>query len=119
MKLYLSSYEYNDFDIPRRVLYYQKTIIDNRNCLIVKVDKILIGQKYGFQNIDIDTFYLINRIEESAFDALNLFPIDVFVLIPIAPEIINPSTLSELQNIAWACLYDNEKDAIEHKIQVT
>ena len=116
MKLYLSSYEYKDFDMPRGVLHYQKTIIDGRNCLIIKVDKILIGQKYGLKNVDIDTFYLINRVDEYAFDTLNLFPIDVFVLIPVMPEVTNPSSLLELQNIAWACLYDNEKDAYEHKI---
>lgn len=116
MKLYISSYEYEDLAAPRRVLHYQKTKIDNRNCLIIKVDKPLGGQKYGLLNGEIDTFYLINRVDEFAFDTLSKFPIDVYVLILNADKIINPTSLSELQNIAWACLYDNEADAYEHRI---
>jgi hypothetical protein len=116
MELYISSYEYEDFAIPRRILHYRKTKIDNRNCLIIETDKPLIGQKYGLLNCDIDIFYLINRVDEYAFDTLNQFPIDVYILILKTAEIINPISLSELQNIAWACLYNNEADAYEHRI---
>jgi len=52
MKLYLSSYEYNDFEIPRKVLQYQKIKLDDRNALVIEVDKPLIGQKYGLLNKD-------------------------------------------------------------------
>ena len=116
MKLYLSSYEYNDFEIPREVLQYQRKKLDDRNVLIIEVDKPLIGQKYGLLDNDISKFYLVNRVDENAFDNLNKFPIDVHVLIIKKTETINPSSLSELQNIAWACLYDNEKDAINHRV---
>jgi hypothetical protein len=116
MKLFLSSYEYEDFATPRSVLQYRKTKIDDRNCLVVEVDKPLIGQKYGFLDCDVNTFYLVNRIDDSAFDTLNKFPIDVYVLIAKTPQIVNPISLTELQNIAWACLYDNEIDAFEHRI---
>lgn len=115
MKLYLSSYEYNDFEIPRKVLQYQKTKLDDRNALVIEVDKPLIGQKYGLLDKYVTKFYLINRIDEDAFEKLNKFPIDVHVLIVKSPETVNPFSLSELQNIAWACLYDNEKDAISHR----
>lgn len=113
MNLYLSSYEYNDFKISRKVLQYKKTKLDGRNTLIVEVDKPLIGQKYGLLDKDVTKFYLVNRFNEDAFDKLNQFPIDVYVLIVKNYETINPSSLSELQNIAWACLYDNEKDALQ------
>lgn len=116
MKLYLSSYEYNDFEIPRKVLQYQKTKLNDRNALIIEVDKPLIGQKYGLLVKGVTKFYLINRVNEDAFEKLNKFPIDVHVLIVKSPETVNPSSLSELQNIAWACLYDNEKDAISHRL---
>ena len=116
MKLYLSSYEYNDFEIPRKVLQYQKIKLDDRNALVIEVDKPLIGQKYRLLNKDVTKFYLMSRVNESAFDKMNKFPIDVHVLIVKKPEIINPSSLAELQNIAWACLYDNEKDAINHRV---
>ena len=116
MKLYLSSYEYSDFEIPRKVLRYQRIKLDDRNALIIEVEKPLTGQKYGLLGNDITKFYLINRFDENAFDMLNKFPIDVYVLIVKNPEAINTSSLSELQNIAWACLYDNEKDAINHRV---
>ncbi len=110
MEFYLSSYEYEDFAVPRRVLHYQKTQIDNRNCLVIEVDKPLIGQKYGLLDCDIYTFYLINRVNEYAFDAFDRFPIDVYVLVAKISPIIAPTSLSELQNIAWACLYDGKSN---------
>ena len=114
MKLYLSSYEYNDFEIPRRVLHYLKIKVDDRNVLVIDVDKPLDGQKYGLRDLDIIRFYLVNRVDENAFEKLNEFPIDVHVLIVKNTANSDPSSLSELNNIAWACLYDNEKDAMNH-----
>ena len=119
-ELFISSYEYEDFAIPRRVLHYRKTMIKGkdcfRKCLIVETDYPLFGQDYGLQNHTVNTFYLINRVDENAFDKLNLFPIDVHVLIVKMAEHANPLSISELQNIAWACLYDNETDAYEYRI---
>ena len=119
-KLYLSSYEYDTFAIPRRVLHYRKTTIQCtnciRNCLVIETDNPLSGQVYGLQNHTVNTFYLVNRVDEYAFDTLDKFPIDVHVLIVKTTEQLNPTSLSELQNIAWACLYDNETDAYEHRV---
>ena len=119
-KLYISSYEYDDFAIPRRVLHYRKTTIQCtdcfRNCLVIETDNPLIGQKYGLQDHYVNTFYLINRVDEYAFDNLDEFPIFVYVTIVKTAECTNPVSLSELQNIAWACLYDNETDAYEHRV---
>ena len=67
MKLYLSSYEYESFEIPREILEFRKETIDNRNILVVNVDKPIIGQKYGLLGIDIQTLYLV-RANELAFD---------------------------------------------------
>lgn len=116
MKLYLSSYEYEDFTMPTKILQYHKIILDNRNILVIEVDKPLIGQKYGLLDYNPKTLYLINRVNENAFDKLDQFPIDVHVLIQKKKEYLSPSFLSQLQNIAWACVYNNEKDAKAHKI---
>ena len=115
-QLYISSCEYKDFATPRRVLCYQKAKIDNRNCLIIEVDKPLIGQKYNLKDYDPDVFYLINRHDENAFDKLNVFPIHVHVLIVKTYVKLIPSSLDDLQHIAWACLYDNEEEAYKHRI---
>lgn len=119
MKLYLSSYEYNDFEIPKRVLRYYKAVIDNRNILTIEVDKPLTGQQYGWGGEDIKKFYLVNRFkdDEDLLEKLDKFPIHIHVLITKDSGNLNPSSLSELQNIAWACLYNNEEDARNHKIE--
>ena len=116
MKVYLSSYDYYSFQEPRQILHYQKIKVGNRNTLIVEVDRPLIGQKYGWEGNVITTFYLVNRVDENAFDKLDKFPIEVHVTATKTHKAATPTSLSELQNIAWACLYDNEQDAIEHKI---
>ncbi|MDP4175927.1 MAG: hypothetical protein Q8933_18260 [Bacteroidota bacterium] len=116
MVLYLSSYEYQEFEVPRRILNYQKGKINNRNVLSVEIDEPVIGQEYGFGGIDIYTLYLVNRFDENAFDNFDSFPIDVHVFIPKSPKDHVPTSLSDMQNIAWACLYDNEEDAKTHRV---
>jgi hypothetical protein len=111
MKMYISSNDYYNFKKPREILNYHKIAINNRNVLVVEVNEPLIGQKYGLSG-DISTLYLINRFDEYAFDKLNKFPIDVHVFIVKKDETRLPSSLTEMQNIAWACLYDNEEDAV-------
>jgi hypothetical protein len=117
MKLYISSYEYETFEKSREILSFQNMIIENRNILVVKVDTPIIGQKYGLGGIDIQTVYLLPRFIEDPFNKLDIFPIDVCVLIPISVKNLVPKSLSDLQNIAWACLYNNKKDAKNHKIK--
>jgi hypothetical protein len=116
MILYLSSYEYNDFASPRKILKHNKTVIDKKNVLIVDVDTPIIGQKYGLAGNDLIKLYLVNRVDESAFIKLEKFPIDVHILIPKSVENLEPSSMSQLQNIAWGCIYDNEIDARNHRI---
>lgn len=58
MKLYLSSYEYDDFESPKEILQYHKTIIGDRNVMVVDVDKPLIGQKYGYGGSDISIGFI-------------------------------------------------------------
>ena len=116
MNLYISSYEYDDFASPRKILKYDKTVINGKNVLIVEVDIPVIGQKYGLFVHDIKKLYLVNRVNENAFINLNKFPIDVHILIPKSLENLEPRSLSQLQNIAWGCIYNNKKDARNHRI---
>ncbi len=90
--------------------------IDNQKVLKVKINKPLIGQKYNLNDFDPDALYLINRYDENAFDKLDVFPIHVYVLIPKTYTKRIPSALNDLQNIAWAMLYDNIIDAEIKKI---
>lgn len=115
-RLYLSSYEYDDFSVPREVIQYHELTIDGRKVMMLHIENPLIGQQYGWGGEDIDKIYVTNRFEGDSLDKLDTFPIDVYVLIPKNPKIFLPSSLSELSNIAWACLYDNLKDAENHKI---
>lgn len=116
MNLFLTSDDYLDFQIVRKIIDYQKIVIGNRKVLKVEVDKFLIGQKYNLGDYDPDVFYLINKYDEDAFDKLNKFPIHVHVLIPKTLAKLTLVSLDELQNIAWASIYDNEADAYERRI---
>jgi hypothetical protein len=116
MKLYISSYDYNDFEIPRKVIGFERFQLDGKDILAIKVKQPLIGQKYGLLGNDITKFYLVNRVDESAFKNLNKFPIDVHILVVKSSATIEPNSLEELQNIAWGCLYDNKQDAKEHRV---
>lgn len=82
MELYLSSSDYIGFEYPRKILHFRKEKVENRNTLIIEVDIPVIGQEYGYGETDINTFYLINRFDENAFDKLDKFPIHVHVFIP-------------------------------------
>ena len=116
MNLFLTSDDYTDFLIIRKIIYYQKIVIENRNVLKVIVDIPLIGQEYNLGAYDPDVFYLINRHDENAFDKLNMFPIAVHVLIIKSSTKLAPTSLDDLQHIAWADLFDNETDAAEYQI---
>jgi hypothetical protein len=116
MTLYLSSYEYPDFDIPRTVNHFERMQLDGREVLAIEVEQPLIGQKYGWFDKDITTFYLVNRFEEGAFERLQQFPIDVQVYVMKSSTTILPHSLDELQQIAWACLNNNEGEARDHRM---
>lgn len=115
MQLYLSEYDHNtDFKEIRKVLRYSKQAIDKRPALVVDVDIPLIGQSYGYGGKDIKRFYLISRFDDNDIEKLNTFPIYVHVFISKNPDNQECISLSELSNIVWASLYDNEADARSH-----
>jgi hypothetical protein len=116
MTLYLLSYEYPDFDIPRTVNHFERMQLDGREVLVIEVEQPLIGQKYGWFDKDITTFYLVNRFEEGAFERLQQFPIEVQVYVMKSSTATLPHSLDELQQIAWACLFDHEGEARNHRM---
>jgi hypothetical protein len=117
MNLYLSSEEYLDFKEVRKILDLRKIEIEERHLILVRISPPLIGQKYSRRGDNIETVYLTNKFIEDieSIKKLNKFPLNVLVLMPKSLEII-PSSLREFDNIAWACLYNNEKDARDYKI---
>lgn len=111
--MYLSSYEYDEFKSPRRIISTIKLRIEGRVIYKVVVDVPVFGQDYGLGGKKIDSLYLVGRFDD--IEELNIFPFEVHVLIPkVGLEPI--SSLNQLQNIGWASVYDNKKDAIEHKL---
>lgn len=116
-QIFLSSYDYSNFSILRNITNYQWTTLDERNCLIVTVDLPLLGREYNLPDVPITTHYLTNRHldDRGIFRDLSSFPINVYVLIPksLDDKIIS---LNQLQNISWATLSDNLKDAEDHRI---
>ncbi len=114
MELFLSSMDYNDFYVVRKVLSFRKCVIEGRDCLIVDVDQFLNGEKYGVDH-DIVTFYLLDKWIPPSMLSLSKFPIRVHVLIKKNYREVYIESLSQLSNIAWATLYDNYSDAVQYK----
>lgn len=114
--LYLSSTEQKDFEESREVVVSKKLEIDGREFLLLSTKECLIGQSYGFGGRDIYDFYVTNRSQGESVHGIDKFPFYVYVLIPKSPEKMVPKSISDLQNIAWAWLYDNEADAKKHKL---
>lgn len=114
MDLFLTSDDYSDFQSLRKIQSYHKTRLDDRDVLVVKVDIPIIGQKYGLGDYDPDTLYLLDKYDEPLLTRLSQFPINVYVTI-VKERNSTPSSLSDLNNIAWASLYDNYNDAKKRK----
>ncbi len=112
--MFLSSYEYDEFKKPRKIVSSNKIEFEGRVVFKVIVDAPIFGQDYGLGGADISELHLVGRFEE--LKELNSFPFEVHVFIPKSNKFDNINSFVQLQNIGWASVYDNEKDAIEHKI---
>ncbi len=112
--MYISSYEYDEFKNPRKIVSSNKIEFEGRVVFKVIVDTPIFGQDYGLGGAYISELYLVGRFEE--LKELNSFPFEVHVFIPKSDQFNSINSLSQLQNIGWASVYDNERDAAEHKI---
>lgn len=111
MNLFLMSDDYLDFKIIRNVLKYEHIKIDNLGVLKIETHIPIIGQSYNLGDFDPNVFYLTNRYNNNYLDKLKQFPIAVRVYIVKDKQMTSPLTFNDLQQIAWASLYDNQIDA--------
>lgn len=116
--LYLAADEDKSFGIIRRIERYNWISIENRDYLIVDVDVPVDLTKDDTSNSLTKTLYLSNRFVDQipSFKALSPFPIYVNILTPKSVSVESPSSPTDFINIAWATLYDNLKDAEDHRI---
>ncbi|MCH9740223.1 MAG: hypothetical protein K0U38_05225 [Epsilonproteobacteria bacterium] len=113
-KMYLSSYEYEEFHTPREITSLEKLKIESRIVFKVTIDTFIYGQKYGLGDMKIDTLFLIGRFENS--EEISKFPFEIHVFIPKENNNNTVNVLEQLQNIGWASVYLNKKDASKHLI---
>lgn len=111
MNLFLMSDDYLDFKIIRNVLKYEHIKIDNLGVLKIETHIPIIGQSYNLGDFDPNVFYLTNRYNNNYLDKLKQFLIAVRVYIVKDKQMTSPLTFNDLQQIAWASLYDNQIDA--------
>lgn len=121
MAIYLSSRDSFAFDGVRTIVVHKQKEIEGVKFLHVEVDVPVAGQDFNLGNQAISTFYLANRFEPKNQDDIGLltaFPIHVHVYASTDPAMsnFNHLHLSQLKNLAWATLYDNEDDAKHHRI---
>lgn len=108
MKLFLSSLDCEEFSIPLEIIDYEKVLISNRNCLIIKTSNELPFSN-EYKDKVLNKFVLVGRYSDESIANLSKFPISVHVLEYLEGDI----ELKDRYNFAWAFLYDNEKDAQE------
>lgn len=119
MNLFISSSDYCNFNIVRTVLYYEIILIDDIEMMLIETNIPIIGQPYGLGALDPSKFYVANRYigAQRQLKELKQFPIEVYVyIVSNTSEYNKIEHISQLQNIAWACLYDNETDATQHRV---
>lgn len=114
--LFLSSYEYESFSIPRTIHGYRWDTVEGRDCLVCEVDVPINGLKYGSNEASIRVLYLLTRFSDDVrtFKRLTGFPIEVLVLIPKNSKLERPLSLAQFRNIVSATLYDRKTDAETH-----
>ena len=110
-QLFISSYEYDNFDKPRKVKLVKEIELKGKSCLFVEFDIPVNGAEYGYPNELLYDFLLVPRFDKNALSELQKFPIEVHIFIAKASE-KKKYNLEEMTNIAWACLYDNYSDAL-------
>ena len=116
MNLYISSNEYEDFSNPREIINWENVTDSKGNCLIVKFDKPVKGDDYGFPK-NLHQFLLVGRFDDYKLKGLKEFPIEVHVFVIENINQINEiGSLKELTNIAWASVYNDFKDALNHAL---
>jgi hypothetical protein len=110
--LYLSSGDYKDFQIVRRIERFDWITLEDHNYLIIEVDVPLDLAKDSSSNLLIKSFYLLHRFidQATAFKNLSHFPIYVHVLIPKLQVDKKLNSFNDFTNLAWATLSDNLKD---------
>jgi len=117
MSFYISSTDYYEFEEPRKIIKYEKHVLNGLHCLIAWIDPPVLGQNYGWGERNIDKVILVPRFEEDALQQLKDFPIEVHVFVPA--DLSNPEQVrpwKEMKNIGWVRLYKRFQDARQHKI---
>jgi hypothetical protein len=110
--LYLSSGDYKDFRIVRRIERFGWIALEDHNYLIIEVDLPLNLVKDSSSNLLIKSFYLLHRFIDQAttFKNLSHFPVYVHVLIPKLQLDKKLNSFNDFTNLAWATLSDDLKD---------
>jgi len=111
---YLSSTESHSFEEPRRCWRLKRLRYGDRDdLLLVSVEPVIIGQKYGLGGRDIDTVVLAPRHLGVSLFPISEWPVYVHVarVLVEAPNLDAALRLEDLQLIAWAELYETEEDA--------
>jgi hypothetical protein len=83
------------------------------DCLLVKVDPPLIGQRYGLGASDIEKVVVATRHKGASLFPITGWPVFVHVARPLVdkPESRDRLLSNEIEAIAWAELYATEQAA--------
>lgn len=113
---YLASSEGYDLEAPRRCFRIKRLGGDFRDdYLLIKVDPPLVGQSHALGGQDVDQIVIAPRHRGVSLFPILEWPVFVHVVRVLVddPEIRDKLHDSELEEIAWAELYQTEKEALD------
>jgi len=113
---FLSSLDSTKFSATRECVFQKRLRFrTGKECVLVKVDPLVIGQDYGVGE-DIDLFVLTNRHEGHGLFPIKEFPCFVFIARPLIGDIESRDEIDkeDVEIVAWGELYRTKADADNH-----
>lgn len=111
---YLSSADIDPRLAPRRCYPVKRIRCGAQDdCLLIRIDPPLIGQRYGMGGRDIHQLIVAARLVGVSLLQIESWPVDVNIARPLVehPERRDELRLDELETILWGELYPTEDEA--------
>jgi hypothetical protein len=115
---YLASMEYRDLEEPRKCFFMRLLRSEQGGeFLLVSIDPPVIGQPYGLGPRDIHQLILSPLFEDDSVAPISRWPLAVRVY-RLLSDPLGPGAIarSDVEQIAWAKIFQTERDARQQQM---
>jgi len=113
---YLASTEGYDLRQPRKLTVVKRVYNEHQvELILAEIDPVIIGQKYGLMNKDINCVVIAPRYSGDSLEHISKWPFDIHLARLLNGDGCDKEILgdNEIELIAWAELYPTEAAARE------